>query len=485
MLRRVFQLCLVWVGLAWVLPCPVLGRVVAEAEGPWSTSVILFESSPESKLGDMPINGTGLVAAPDGSLHAFWGVGVPEGKSAIYYSHSDGQTWSEPVDVLVGPNIDRANGDLSAAIDRRGYLYVLWHNGGLYYSRAHLSEAAYPQGWLDPVPIAAEANTSALFIDDDNRLHVAFTEGGSRIAVLYARYDANGRREAGPVRVSDLLSEAAGYPDILVDFDGILHLAWGQFELPSGWPATGVYYANSADGGSTWSWPTQLGSGAQGHPALVQRASGEIHLVSLAGLGEGRYYTWSLDSGQTWQPARPFSPTEISGLNVGFPRFAIDSSQQLFLCMGGGPGGRDDVNCTRWAGTGWESLVPVAQGVFPSLAISGGNRLHLVYTDGDTLFYMQRQTDSLATTLHAVPTAPVESVPRILAIAQLTYGVEVPLDRVSGTTWPIPGPVPTPGPQGAYGRGMKDWMPVAIGILPAFVIVGVVVLLSRRSNRYR
>ncbi len=353
-------------------------RVQAD-NGDLPDSVVLFEYTKPFET-SWALNQPALVANPDGRLHLFWGVS-PLQDTAIYYMELDAGVWSEPVDILLGPNMQSSNSSVCAVLDSRGYLHVIWRNGGLYYSYAHANDARNPRAWAAPMEIVASVIDARLFVDNNDRLHVVYVDSRDVTALSYMYCESAACNWSAPRSVATASQgEAIRLPHLWVSGAGVLHVAWGQAQLPDGWPPTGVYYARSFDGGLTWSNPVQLGGEGQGNPAIIGLSEDELHLVWLA-TQHGRYHTRSLDGGATWAEVQEFTPV-YGGMLVGYVDLILDSAQQIHLFVtSGGP------KHSVWNGRQWSPFEPIGRGESAMAAITQGNMIHFVWLSPTALYY--------------------------------------------------------------------------------------------------
>jgi len=322
-----------------------------------------------------------MVPNPDGRLHLFWTV-TPIEDTAVYYMELDDGVWSDPVDILLGPNVNAPNAYVSVVLDSKGFLHLIWRNGSLYYSYARADSAGNPHAWATPIEIVSGVVDSRLFIDANNKLHIVYTRSTDVTTLSYIYCDSAACNWTTPIGIATTVQgEAIRYPYLWISPAGVLHAVWGQVELPDGWPPTGVYYARSLDQGDTWSVPIQLGGEGQGNPAIVGLGEDELHLVWLA-TQPGRYHTRSLDGGVTWAPPEEFTPV-YGGLIVGHVNLSIDSAQQIHLFVEGSAMPMHSV----WDGWQWSPFEPIGQGESAMAAITQGNIIHFAWLNPATLHY--------------------------------------------------------------------------------------------------
>jgi len=403
--------------------------VTAQSNTDWAKSVVLFHLASTTQTRTVPLNKPSIVADPAGGLHVFWSVVVPTDLSAIYYTYWDGMTWSKPIDILVGPNMGRPNNNASVAMDRKGFFHLTWQNEGLFYSQAHASEAGSAQGWTSAVELAPPVSGNDIYVDMNDTVHIVYGDLYENGDIFYRRSDTFGTRWSEPTNVSALpaATESTGSPEIIVTSDGTVHVAWGQYQLPDGWPPTGAFYAKSIDAGKSWSEPLQLGGSSHGAPGLASLSDQEIHSVWLTTGTAGRFSSRTLDGGETWDAPRQFAP-DIHMLILGSPQLVTDSAGQLHLTMSGLQG-EDFIFSSQWDGQGWQPPERITDATgrgenAPALAVSHGNQLHVVWLDIHTndVSYTWRTVNAPSVPPGAVPTLAPTPTAVLPATATLAPG---------------------------------------------------------------
>ena len=390
----------------WVLPCVAalacmvsLAQGVATAQtgdGGWSQPVLLFKISDAT---DGAITVPVVVAGKDGSVHVFWQYQVPEAAgqpahAAIYYTRWDGKSWSKPVDLVDAPTLHLS----SAAIDRNGYLHLMWQGtlGRLFYARAREGDATSASKWTRPVPVDTAYVNGQIVADSRGWLHRVYARHG-QLGTYYQVSKDGGATWSFPVNVARTSNEqsAADFVRVAATESGILHVVWTEFTLPSGWPPTGVYYSRSGDGGKTWSPPVELAGPGYDQINVAVAGDTTVHVAwnGMAGVGN-RYHRWSSDGGRTWSAVSQV--VTGGGGTEGPPQLAVDSAGNLHMLTTSD--GR--VWYDSWQGGGWAApqYVPSGdEGPIPPLAspvdvkvrhieqatmdIGLGNRLDAVFWD--------------------------------------------------------------------------------------------------------
>jgi hypothetical protein len=440
-----------WAGIwarAWATLSLVLGVAAALlAPGPsdavalWTDPVVLFSTD----RGD--VRSPVLVADPEGGVHLFFpysetasddgvgGLGAPgqlRSPSMLRYARLQDGRWSIPVDVLTSSDSSGMD-QPDVSLDPRGYLHVIWKrtNGAeLEYSRAHVSHAASPVGWTQPVQLTRGSiapggfgRPAAITAADDASLHLVYaaSEGG----IYYRRSDDGGKSWLPAVTVTD-----KGGPDVMPDIPRIavdgqrrLHVTWTNYAFPKGWPPRSTASSSSSDGGQTWTDPVPMAGEKYGLATMAIIMPHSIHRVwnSTAVLPERRHQ-WSADGGTTWTSPANISPP-LGGGFTGFPSLAVDGAGRLHLITSvASPPGvstTEVVYHLEWDGTSWSRPTYLSKGAVgsrsveqPSSAISEGNRLHAAWEDDfKRIWYTSRLLDAPTLPTQHLSPPPLQAAP--------------------------------------------------------------------------
>jgi hypothetical protein len=346
-----------------------------------------------------------------GTVHVIFTTGVKRGEpTALRYTRRTNGQWSEPVTLMESESV----GSPSVTIDGQGYVHLLYGGrmGRLDYRRVHLSRIENPQAWTRARVLSGDQTFHAIiYATDDGQLHLLYA---SRQHNVFHRSSPDGGltwSDRHKVSSLDAKVQAADGPLVVRDRQGRLHAVWTQFMLPSGWPPAGGFYSRSLNDGRHWTAPRQFAEANYGQGRLAVRGD-ELHLVwnSLAGIGK-RLHSWSKDGGETWTEPTVIT-RRISGGWTGPPGLAVDSAGTLHMITSvSGERGAQDIERIfhmQWDGTAWSEPELVSGGLGatssvegPTLAISDGNRLHvLCEADLTRLWYAEKVVD-------APPLAPV------------------------------------------------------------------------------
>ncbi len=271
-----------------------------------------------------------LVLSDDGQLHVIWS----EAGSQLNYSVSNSltpttaQNWSTvPIAGQAGSGAIHVgdDGELQVAFvqNNRDVVLTVSADGGRIWSTP-------TSIWQAPTPRQA-ARDVRIIVDDDGFTHVTWTETDVSLdwnpsGVWYARSADGGQSW------SDFFSVAneGSYINVAKDAEGTLHLVWNQ-NVGSD---IGRYHVTSADNGVTWTEPQPIFaelSGRTGFPRMLVDDVGTLHLVlSGNGLGRAGGIYHSLWQGSNWSAPTLISNDSPQENNEG-PAAAIANGNELHI----------------------------------------------------------------------------------------------------------------------------------------------------------
>lgn len=285
--------------------------------GGWSTPQPL---SPETRSNWFP----DVAADAAGNVHVAWSGGVSAGVGSaydvVYYTTSrDGQTWTEPKDIVALPSkgaVTRPS--LLATTD--GVLHLTFRDYTIYYSQASIG-SVQPNQMLPKRIISTIENGYFSFLTNDsqNQLHVVYTDNTHSPSCpacfhVFHRLSQDGGLSWTPgVDITPVVN-GAGKPKLVIKDDDSLHVVWeaglggdlGQIPDP-----TTVRYSRSTDLGMTWSdfYEFPAPGGRARNPTLGLDGQGQL-VAAYLGLPEDVvYYQVSRDNGNSWS-----DPQAIPGM---------------------------------------------------------------------------------------------------------------------------------------------------------------------------
>lgn len=477
------------------LCCPRLSAAAQIEDGSWTPPVRIGRLSHD----DANPSPTAIVDG-DGTIHVFWIDRLgDEPVFVINYTRQEGGAWAQPVEIIAPPYM-RAD-QLHAALDDRGDIHLIWRSrSDLYHSQAHVSQVLAAQSWagVRRIPLDQDADGLSFHVSAGGRMDLVYTDGVVQTAhhIYSTDYGASWSMPTlvGETPPGERPPEMAlSTTDVQRDGRGRLHVVWTN-KIPQR-----AYYARSDDDGATWTSPLELPAPAdhdfvyQLSPTVVAVGDDVIHVSWLGAYyysDEGtvpakyRFHIWSADGGASWSNLANILEG-VQGHN-GPNSMVVDSTGTVHLISVGGfgPGAIHWVEYIQWRGRRWSEmfLVPGTRSdqwsvdgpAASHLAISTGNRLHVVWrTNDEGMWYSTRQVDSPYVASLPVPTARPAAAPTVVPAAdsgQTTGHVEKPEAERSAAL----GEGGTPD-----GPPSRPLLPVLIGVVPALGIVILFLVLTR------
>jgi len=438
--------------------------VQAQSNG-WTQPQLIFE-------GRGAINAPSLVADDYGRVHAFWIFQADQQgaqpQQQIYYTRLDQPTW-QVNDIFVSQGTAPS---LKSAISRDG-LNLLW--GGSLFARTGLTPGASAQDWTGPDSLEPDYPEASLAVAPDGALWMIY--GASSTNELYVQ-----RRNPGthiwepPHLLGDPINTGAA-PDgtrLAFSADGTMHAVWAEYALPNGWPPIGLYYAQSTDGGQTWSGRHKLAGPNFNQPNVITGPGQAVYVAwtGVAGAGQ-KYFDESLDGGRTWQN-QVVVMDQPGGGSEGSPDMAVDAAGNVHMVF-------SDNGCvwhTSLVNNVWSAPECLSAGVaanaaieVPAMALGLGNQLHVLFwTDRRQLWYTRLTLPIAGETPLATPTLPVPTatVPTVTA-------------SPSPSQTPLPDFGPPAGPQQAVAPG---YWSLAAGVAPVVFLTLAVGVFRRARRRF-
>lgn len=450
-------------------------QTTPQRPGGWSDPELVYETSDEI---DQPT----VLADPFGGTHIIWrqtardAAAEAEPLESIYYMTNREGQWTTGADVIAmavaaGP---------TGAVDPTGAFHILWLGPSrtLYYSTAPLSAATSATGWSLPQVVDVSNLHTHVVADRDGMIHIVYPGLGSG-GVFYTRYDPAQDVWSTPVNVSPTssLRTSSDYARLAIGADQSLHVVWSEFRMPDGWPPTGVYYAQSIDGGATWTEPQEMAG--EGYDQINIAADGEqVHTAwnGMVGLG-GRFHSWSGDGGRSWSTPVAVVPPGRGGTE-GPPQLAIDNLGVAHLL-------------TTFDGCAWHAAWSVEEGWSdlscisgpramasnyieqPALALANGHQLHAVFWDDRARLWHTSMDTGAPPVLETLPAPPQ---PTLVAVAELPAAATEPTAEPTATRPAWTGEQP-----GSAAGGPAQ--PLLLAAAAITIVIGIVILVRLAKSR--
>jgi len=285
----------------------------------------------------------------EGNVHVAWYV-EPLAESRILYQRSDGESWSDSVEIGAGryPVIAVSDGNVYVLGDA-----TAGSEGGFVYR--HSADGGDSWSELRTIPVADVSSQNvehAILIDSAGHVHMAWSQfsGPAHSDIFYSRWDGHSWSE--PVLISDG-SNYANRPSIATTQAGGIHFVWlsnagGRYDL----------YHRCWDG-AAWSMATRVSEGSWNveNYTLSVDQGGRLHLVWYEFHGPANseiYHSWW--DGKAW--SKPVNVSHDEETSEG-PLVLIDETVHLVWLQ---PAGREGtIKHSQWDGNAWsepESIIP-------------------------------------------------------------------------------------------------------------------------------
>ena len=339
-----------------------LDQVIAALKVSWSLPGIVSD-----RLGNVMPNA--LTTASNGKdvLYAMWAQqDAGSNNTDIYFANWTNQVWAR--NKVINPPTGRAT-SLSMIFTPDGKTHVAWNSGRVYYSNSFARDANTRDGWSKAValPSPNEVTGASSLIHDaqSNTLYVAFAVPFNERRGIYLTKSADGGGTwSEPALVFDAVApgwESADQPQLALDASSnTLHAVWLRTVLPGNPGPRGVFYAQSKDGGQTWSAAAELAKGNVDAPQLV--VTGPGLLCAAWSLNRNvpntptpfeAHYRYSPEGGLRWSEDALIGGFDEIGGRVSL---ASDSTGHMYaLAMGQTPAGESALFYANWTGVNWEN----------------------------------------------------------------------------------------------------------------------------------
>jgi hypothetical protein len=489
-----------------------LDEFISAQQHAWSQPQLI--STGDNPPADLPV----LAADSENRLHVIYPVLSPDasttssggGKTngiALAYVRLSDDSWTRPSLVLKSPATSVMAqtaldaGQPAIVSDPAGPLLVAWSGGPtgqVYISSAFPHDAGFTTGWSIPMLLPAVSpvgGSPSLAIDFSGKLYAAYAVPLNEGRGVYLSVSEDkGATWLTPTTICAVTGSSAddqnnmpmfGSVRLLLDDQGVLHVAWVVTGLPPDSSPLGVYYSNSVDGGFTWSTPQQLSQGPADKPQFCLAAPGQLHLFwnKILDNGSELYQQWTLDGGLNWSEA-----TRVMNLrNISERVGLVADGQGTVYLVGLEHTPQDSVALVslRWDGStwwtapehlllgfDWSDNVGVTAILVPGGKLVAFYRINVPDQDGilqPALGFVQRPVD-------VRPLAPLPTfTPQSVVTA-------TPLPTLFASPTPIPTPKVTTSPTRSFSN--SDLIRITAILVGMLVIVYLALRgLSERSKK--
>ncbi len=344
----------------------------------WDVPQVVSSDQTSAQVKDAPA----LATDPQGRLYALWSETTdPHAPgSSLYLAAKDQGRWSRAIPLFqsVGAPTEATTGTVSSplaeepdlAVDSESRLQAVWRGGAdaaILYSWTFATDFASSSTWTKPIALPMPGRPGSwpeVVVDPiSHTLHVIFAIPFNEGRGIYdVQSNDGGSSWAAPAVVFDAAAakwDSVDKPRLALDTaTGVLHAVWLQTGLIGEAYGRAVVYAQSADGGQSWSGPTLRAAATSDWPRLAVARPNQVYVVwnqpaTGADASTALAEVWgqvSSDGGQSWT-----APVPISGFEVTGPVDLVpDGAGGLYLVgMGQSATGGATLINAYWDGQAW------------------------------------------------------------------------------------------------------------------------------------
>jgi len=441
--------------------------------GQWSKAIRLSQAG-------VPAGDGVVVGDSAGNIYVAWPEASAGDKTKPVYDtvfisrrRTDGQ-WSSPVDVLF---VSGSSIVLSAfRVNALNELFLLWGDGSsLYLSTVNSSNFSVASKWTTVTVAKGSIQSGDMQIDSQGMFHIVFVENNT--SILYtSSSDAVSWKYPKQIGLAPEPNTAVSVPKMAISNRQLMLVSWTVNNRANNWMPAGIWVAKSDNQGQDWSPQFQISNRDGDGQSTVFIDSQNVVRVAwnrAAYTRDGRYYTFSLDNGVTWEkPQRLFAP--MAGL-AGSPSFCEDSAGNLFMILSGGGYGTDGINqvwISRWSRDRWMDPESITGGI---LDAQGGNA---TMVQGNVLAVIWHEASLLEVWFRSFNTGAPQSKPAAIASPIKPTYSPVPQTKHTPTTMARKSPTAPSLVQADVPTSMSDNAPVGVGVIASLAMIAMVVILS-------
>ncbi len=426
------------------------------------------------------------VADSSGLIHVAWSANTIEPKlrdadlDTIFYTRIRGTEVSPERDIFVAEE----GGEVRISrlrIDQQESLHLLYmESPGIVYAWAPAIEADDARAWTSH-RISEHTKYSDFAIGADGSINLVYVINNE--GIYFIRSIDQGESWSMPITIEKLNSQiSSGSVRIEIGADGVMHLAFAINTADLEWRPKGIAYARSTDGGLSWQKTLEVLE-RDNFPNIGFDAQGEVHLVydNPAGTMVGRGHAWSRDGGVTWARVERILPG-YSGQTL-WPVMSLDNGGSFYLVSAANPPaeGEPRILLSEWQSNEWQFPQVISAEMIgteaPSMAVSLGNELHVVWISYDPdqfgAWHTTAQTDAPAISPQALSAPPTAE--------NGETGIAPSLENADSST-------STPDPLLVKSENKKlistnPTLPVFYGVLTTIIVLGGLIVIKMYKKR--
>ncbi len=290
----------------------------ANAEPPFLPDVRITTNSATRLWGGYRAISTAV--APNGTVYVAWQdnrISSPLDVD-IYFSWSLDSGQSFPHEKRISDSPDRIQ-DLNpvVAVDERGTVYVVWGNsayadGGVRFTKSDDGGQTFSKSKKIDDPNGGFGGRPDIFVDSNGIIHIAYEGGWGDADVFYTRSTdrgvswGDGMVNYNDPMVNDPVNDSTqSSPRLAVDLDGNINVVWADNRLSE--HDADAFFSRSTDGGRTFTPDIRLNDENPGEndnwfQDISTGENGEIYVIVSTGVStrKGIYFYKSVDGGVTF-----------------------------------------------------------------------------------------------------------------------------------------------------------------------------------------
>ncbi|MFC1636933.1 sialidase family protein [Planctomycetota bacterium] len=193
----------------------------------------------------------------DGKIYIVWDY------DEIYFTcSSNGETFSDPVNLSA--DLYDGNSNPEMVVDSGGNINIVWRNAAYAGNEVYFRRSTDGGATFDtPVNVSNTPNKQSaspqIAVDSQGHISVAWWQGveGSTKTDIFFSYSTDGTCFSAPTNISNTLTVSSQRQKIAVDDQGNINIIWDEHD-----PDSGIFFSRSVDGGMSFSEPKDLYVGA-------------------------------------------------------------------------------------------------------------------------------------------------------------------------------------------------------------------------------
>jgi hypothetical protein len=278
------------------------------------------------------------------------------------------------------------------------------------YGEIYYTTKPWGGSWTIPVKFTdtgtKESGYPAMIVDDENNLHVVWSENYYDLEIYY-RSKSSGGGWSSAVNISDT-SGNSRQPSVTVDNGGNLHVVWSDDAALN----NEIYYTTKPSGGD-WSTPINISNNPSYsyYPLIVADKEDNVHVVwrdqDVFNGDTDIYYTVKANLGHWPRPANISNNTG----NSDYPAITVNNENTLHIAWSDYTTGNWETQHSSKSADGiWSTPDNVSNepgsSRYPAIAVDGENTPHVMWmnwiSDVNAIYYASTPSSELTPTLTSI-----------------------------------------------------------------------------------